>query len=377
MLWLGRDDIPQVDKEEFIQALIEFSDDCGGYYSYQAYFVAAQGIAEFADCQKADEIVQQLVEWRFGYCQIKNQKPWRYPPPIVECARVALLKTDRPKAIAALEKFIKSSQNQFDTWNAAYSLGKVFDPGNEIAIAALEQLVKTVRHESIRWQAAYSLGRVDPGNKIAIAALVEIIESTKNESTRRKAAYSLGKIAAQNAIAISTLEKIAASAIDAAQRQQALENLATLHGNVLSNFQDFHSNRRSKRKKHPNSSTHYSLNSKIAELLQGIASSSDEDTQRRRAYKLAQLDPGNLVAFTTLLQLMKSTKSITFRKRIADNLKEILLNEHLPEVVTSLKNCCFEQLQNPELERCRDFYKVIWHCAENMDYLEFYRVWHK
>jgi len=39
--------IPQVHKEEFIQALIEFSDRCGGYYHYQAYFLAAQGIAEF------------------------------------------------------------------------------------------------------------------------------------------------------------------------------------------------------------------------------------------------------------------------------------------------------------------------------------------
>jgi predicted NACHT family NTPase len=384
LLWLGRDDIPQLHKEEFIQALIEFSDDCGGYYSYQAYFVAAQGIAEFVDCQKADEIVRQLVEWRFGYCQIKSQKPWRYPPPIVECARVALLKTDRPKAIAALEKFIKSSQNEFDTWNAAYSLGKVFDPGNKIAIATLEKLVKTVRHESIRWQAAYSLGRVDPGNKIAIAALVEIIASTKNESTRRKAAYSLGKIDSQNANAISTLEKIAESAIDASQRRQALENLDQLHGNEISKFHreieyssNFHRHRISKRKEQPTSSTHYSINSKIAELLQSITSSSDEDTQRRRAYKLAQLDPGNLVAFTTLLELVKSTKSATFRKRTADNLKEILLNEQFTEVVASLKNCCFEQFPDYELERCRDCFKLIWHCAENMDYLEFYRVWHQ
>lgn len=388
LLWLGRDDIPQVHKEEFIQALIEFSDDCGGYYSYQAYFVAAQGIAEFADYQKADEIVHQLIEWRFGYCQTKNQnqdqKPWRYPPPIVECARVALLKTDRPKAIAALEKFIKSSQNEFDIWNAAYSLGKVFDPGNKIAIAALEQIVNTVRYESIRWQAAYNLGRVDPSNEIAIAALVEIIASTKNESTRRKAAYSLGKIDSQNVIAISSLEKMAASAIDASQRRQALENLATLQGNELSNFHrkikqtsGVHRNKRSNRKKLTTSSTHYSINSKIAELVQSITSSPDEDTQRRRAYKLAQLDPGNLVAFTTLLQLIKSSKSVTFRKRIADNLKEVLLNEQLPEVVTSLKNCCFEQFPEQELERCRDCFKLMWHCAENMDYLEFYKLWHQ
>ncbi|OUL23835.1 AAA family ATPase [Nostoc sp. T09] len=393
LLWLGRDDIPQVHKEEFIQALIEFPDDCGGYYRYQAYFLAAQGIAEFADCQKADEIVQQLVEWRFGYCELKgqnkDQKPWRYPPPIVECARVALLKTDRPKAIAALEQFIKSTQNEFDTWNAAYSLGKIFDPGNKIAIAALEQLANTLRYESIRWQAAYSLGRVDPGNKIAIAALIEIIESTKNEFTRRKAAYSLGKIDANNAIAISTLKKIAESAIDSSQKRQALENLVTLYGDeshfyrkiqssskITSLSSEFPKNRRSSGKEQSTPSTYYSINTKIAELIRGIASSEDEDTKRRKAYKLAQIEPGNLVAFTTLLQLIKSTQSLNLRKRTADNLKEILLNEQFPEVVISLKNCCFDKFSDNELEQCRDCYKLIWHCAENMDYLDFYQVWH-
>ncbi|BAY12007.1 HEAT repeat domain-containing protein [Calothrix sp. NIES-2098] len=391
LLWLGRDEIPQAHKEEFIQALIEFPDDCGGYYRHQAYFVAAQGIAEFADCAKADEIVEQLVEWRFGYCEFqdqdKNQKPLRYPAPIVECARVALLKTDRPKAIAALEKFIKSSQNDFDIWNAAYSLGKVFDPGNKIAIAALEQLANNLRYESIRWQAAYSLGRVEPGNKIAIAALIEIIESTKNESTRRKAAYSLGKIDANNAVAISTLKEIAEYAIDLSQKRQARENLATLYGDEshidgkiessaknTSLSSDFHSKRRSTRKQQ-STPNNYSINTKIAELLRGINSSENEDTKRRKAHKLAQLEPGNLVAFTTLLHLIKSTQSANLRKRTADNLKEILLSEQFPEVITSLKYYC-DKFIDRELELCQDCYKLMWHCAENMDYLEFYRVWH-
>ncbi|MBW4560759.1 MAG: HEAT repeat domain-containing protein [Mojavia pulchra JT2-VF2] len=382
LLWLGRDDIPQIHKEEFIQALIEFTDGCGGYYGYQAYFVAAQGIAEFGDCQKADEIVRQLVEWRFGDCQFPNQKSWRYPPPIVEGARVALLKTDRPKAIAALEQFISSSQNEFDTWNAAYSLGKVFDPGNKIAIAALTQLVKTVRYESIRWQAAYSLGRVDGGNEIAIKALVEIIESSKNESTRRKAAYSLGKIDSGNVIAIFALKEIAEFATDVSQRRQALENLETLQGDEsspkkLPQTSELPTNEQSHSRKKPTSSTHYSNTTKITALLQGIASSDDEDTQRRRAYKLAQLDPGNTVAFTTLLQLMKSTESETLRKRVADNLKEILLNQQLPEVIASLKNCCADGVRGHEWERCRDCYKIIWHCAENTEYLKFYQVWHR
>ncbi|MEL6163642.1 MAG: NACHT domain-containing protein, partial [Cyanobacteria bacterium J06628_3] len=36
LLWLGRDDISQSNKEDFIKKLIEFEDNCGGFYSYQA-----------------------------------------------------------------------------------------------------------------------------------------------------------------------------------------------------------------------------------------------------------------------------------------------------------------------------------------------------
>lgn len=370
LLWLGRDDIPQVDKIAFIQALINFDDKCGGFYRYQAYFLAAQGIAEFGDCQNADEIVQQLIKWRFGYFDHQKQKWRKYPPSIVEGARVALLKTDRVKAIAALEQFIQSCENEFDSWNAAYSLGRTFDPGNKIAIATLENLVKTVRHESIRWQAAYSLGRVDPQNQIAIAALVQVIGSTQNEATRRKAAYSLGKLDTSHAIAISTLEAIAASATDQSQQRQAGENLIVLHRGEIANQQ---ANKKIPKYHHLSSPP----TAKITALIKGITSSEDENIQRRRAYKLAQIDPGNDFALTTLLTLIKSTKSKSLRKRAADNIKETIVDEQLPKIIRAFKEYFIDETQIQNLYLSADTYKLIWYCAENMTYQEFYQIWHK
>ncbi|NJL60725.1 MAG: NACHT domain-containing NTPase, partial [Methylacidiphilales bacterium] len=147
LLWLGKDDIIRECKDEFIQALTEFEDGCGGYYSYQAYFLAAAGIGEFADCALSSKIVAQLVKLRFGYFHPTRQRWWRFPAPIQEGARVALLKTDRKCAIASLEDFIQTCENDFDTWNAAYSLGKVFDPGNKLAISTLEKLVNSIHLE--------------------------------------------------------------------------------------------------------------------------------------------------------------------------------------------------------------------------------------
>ncbi|WP_414578926.1 HEAT repeat domain-containing protein [Anabaena sp. CCY 9402-a] len=368
LLWLGRNDILQADKTAFIQALINFDDKCGGFYGYQAYFLAAQCLAEFGDYQNADDIIQQLIRWRFGYFHLQKQKWWRYPPPIVEGARVALLKTDRVKAIAALEKFIQSCQNEFDSWNAAYSLGRTFDPGNKIAIATLENLVKTVRHESIRWQAAYSLGRVDPSNSIAIAALVQVIQCTKNEATRRKAAYSLGKLDAGNAIAISTLETIATSAIDTSQQRQAVENLIVLRCGGIKTKQ--------KNKKLLQYNPIFSSNAgKVPALVRGISSSDDENIKRRRAYKLAEFDPGNEIALTTLLALLKATKNKSLRKRAADNIKETILHEQLPKVIVSLKEYFADAVQEQNLQLYCDAYKLMWYCAENMSYQEFNQAW--
>ncbi len=66
LLWLGRADVSIAEKAAFVKALIEFDDRCGGFYRYQDYFLAAAGLAEFPECPQADDIVEQLLHWRFG-----------------------------------------------------------------------------------------------------------------------------------------------------------------------------------------------------------------------------------------------------------------------------------------------------------------------
>ncbi|MBD2774372.1 HEAT repeat domain-containing protein [Iningainema tapete] len=378
LLWLGREDIPQTQKEEFIQALINFSDGCGGFYRYQAYFLAAIAIPEFADCSSTSEILAQLIKWRFGYFHSAQQRWWRFPPPIVEGARVALLKSERKFAIAALEEFIKTSQNDFDTWNAAYSLGKIFDPGNQLAISKLAELVTSIRHENLRWQVADSLGKIDRGNSQAIAALIEIIESTKKDALRRKAAYSLGKIAPGNDIAISTLSRIISSTTNDALRAQAAENLRTIAPYLASAFSFV----TPKREYFPKAVRKKSIKNTgnnarvVTALIEGIALSSDEDTKRRRACKLATIYPGNPVAFSTLLYLVKSAKSESVRKCTADNLKKVMLDEQMPALIKSLKDCFSDIVSEIEMEKFCHCYKLLWYCAEKMTYLDFYQAWH-
>ncbi len=378
LLWFGRDDVPQSTKEEFIKYLIEFKDGCGGFYSYQAYFLAAEGIAEFADCSLCETILKQLIKWRFGCFHSTQQRWWRYPSPIAEGARVSLLKTDRNCAITALEEFIASSQSDFDTWNAAYSLGNFFDPGNKIAISTLEKILTSFYHENFRLQAAHSLGKIEAGNPIAITALIKIIQSTKKESIRRKAAFSLGKCEPENQIAISTLEKIITSSTNKQQKQYAAENLLTLapenqlalavNASKKTKGNDQPTRRKSRNKSRNNEKA-------IAALVEGIATAKNDDSKRRRASSLAKLQPQNQLAFDTLINILKSAQKDSDRKNAAEDLKKIIDNEQMPKLIASLKDCFLEELNDVNLEEDRHCYKLLWYCAEKMNYGDFYRAW--
>ncbi|AFY56688.1 putative NTPase (NACHT family) [Rivularia sp. PCC 7116] len=377
LLWFGRDDIPQSSKEEFIKYLIEFEDGCGGFYRYQAYFLAAEGIAEFADCSLCEKILKQLIQWRFGYFHPTEKRWWRYPSPISESARVSLLKTDRNCAITALEEFIASSKSDFDTWNAAYSLGNFFDPGNKIAISTLEKIIVSFYHENFRLQAADSLSKIQPGNSIAIAALANIIQSTKKESIRRKAAFSLGKCDSENKIAISTLEKIITSSTNKQQKQYAAENLLILSPeNKLASINELKKQTKKEnqlpRRKQKNKSGN---NQKaIAALIEGIATAKNDDSKRRRASSLAKLQPHNQLAFDILVNLVKSAKKDSDRKNAAEDLKKIIDKEQMFKLIASLKDCFFEEITD-NLEESKHCYKLLWYCAEKMNYQDFYRAW--
>ena len=245
LMWLGREDVEEERKEEFIESLIEFDGRCEDFYGYRAYWLVAAGMTEFKNCTKADEIVDQIVKWCFGYFNIEKQE-WRtFLDPIEAGAKAAVPETDRTKAIAALVDLISSNQNEYNRIIAAVEiLGKI-GKNNPTAIAALVDLIASTQDEYIRRQAVESLGeidkdnptkitalvksitfnwsknarrqaaerlrKIDKDNPTAIAALVELIASTQSEDIRRQAAYSLGEIGKNNPTAIAALVELIAS----------------------------------------------------------------------------------------------------------------------------------------------------------------------
>ncbi|MBD2268784.1 HEAT repeat domain-containing protein [Anabaena sp. FACHB-1391] len=290
LLWLGREDVDESEKESFIQALINFQDGCvkyqgKGFYGYRAYFLAAGGIAEFKHCSQADKIVKQIINWKFDK-SVSN---------IHDQADVALQETDRQKAIAALVKLINTSQYEDTRRSAAESLGKI-DPGNADAIAALVELIKTSEDESTRWQAADSLGEIGVGNADEIAALVELIKTSEDESTRWQAADSLGEIGVGNADEIAALVELIKTSEDESTRWQAADSLGEIGvGNA----------------------------DEIAALVELIKTSEDESTRWQAADSLGEIGVGNADEIAALVELINTSQDEYTRRRAADSLGEI------------------------------------------------------
>ncbi|MEB3120803.1 MAG: HEAT repeat domain-containing protein [Snowella sp.] len=244
LFWLGRTEVNNVEKEDFIHALINFNDGCGrwhlskvdrGFYGYQTYYLAAAGIVDLKTCLSLDEIVNTIVTICFGRFNRETEEMTTFLDPIKKSARKVLPETDRSKAITGLINVIQSSTNfnqQYSCMEAAWNLGEI-GQGSEKAIAGLIDILQlcfeqaTHDRENPILGAAYSLGVIDPGNEKAIALLMDHLSFYKspvtNESlnheyellfTQRLAASALGRIDPDNEKAIAVLMEQLRSSFD-------------------------------------------------------------------------------------------------------------------------------------------------------------------
>lgn len=290
LLWLGRDDVVKASKEAFIKALIEFDDRCGceNFYGKRAYFLAAAGLSEFRDCDRADEIIMQLVEWSFGATKTVN-------PLLTEAAKAALAQTHRPKAIAALVSLIQKVKDE-PLQEQIFTFFKKIGKNDRNAIAALEAILKNNPSESMVWQVAQCLGAIDLGNQKAISTLLHLLDGATSEEIQQIAFDSLEKVAKGNQKTISTLIGLLRKTGSNGIGRRAFDCLKIIaKGNRTA----------------------------IANLVQLIRGSEDEGMRSLAAECLEKIDPGNPTAIAVLIQLLHSAKHEEIRKQAVYSLGEI------------------------------------------------------
>ncbi|MGB3653530.1 MAG: hypothetical protein WBA41_20270 [Rivularia sp. (in: cyanobacteria)] len=201
LYWFSRNDIPKQQKEDFIRALVNFDDDCGGFYRYRAYLLAAEALNYFPESSFGDAIVKQLLDWSYIYFG------WQlFPQPLVEAARNTLQVTDKKRVIKAFECLLRNTPSRITLQSAATKLGEL-DAGNKMAIAALILLLEVTTDNYKLKSICKSIAKIGAGNQTAITTVVKLMETTEDKNLCCEAIKTLGKIGCGNQIAILALEK--------------------------------------------------------------------------------------------------------------------------------------------------------------------------
>ncbi len=134
--WLTDGQTTQVQREAFLQALLDFDDDCGGFYRYRSRLLAAEYLALCPECRQGDGIVDDLLKISYAYFRVEKAD-WGTPPEaFVRSAREVLAKTDLVRVVGRLEQLIRTTESRGIMAHAAREL-LLIQPGNRCGIAAI------------------------------------------------------------------------------------------------------------------------------------------------------------------------------------------------------------------------------------------------
>ena len=242
LCWLGRGDVKGEEKEEFIRALVEFEDGCENFYGYRAYFLASAGISDFKKCTFADEIVQQIITWSFGYFNPEEQNWFTFLAPLEQEARVTILQMCHAIVVDSLVELLDHTQDKSRRMLVAASLVQI-DPTNQDALIALfEQINPATDIDKCKGE-KYSIEQINTVLNTAIYTLANLIKddesilkqidmalanlshSAPNEFTTMQALKILEKFGIADEANITALIKLISTTEDNSIRRQAAEIL--------------------------------------------------------------------------------------------------------------------------------------------------------
>jgi hypothetical protein len=123
-------------KEAFLQALLDFYDDCGGFYRVRSFLLAAEYLAFCPECRQGDLIIDRLLKLSYGYFRVEKAD-WCMPPEaFARSTREALMRTDLGRVVPRFEAVIRQTESRGVMGHAARELLRI-QPGNRCGIVAI------------------------------------------------------------------------------------------------------------------------------------------------------------------------------------------------------------------------------------------------
>lgn len=319
--------------------------------------------------------------------------------------------TNYPGAIALvvsdLIKKLQSTPNQDIRRATAESLGIIVNCYQKASftevIDILNQLITTTQSDSIRYLATESLKLIGrrhcKATSLATDALVEIIETAQDDNRyddeiydyndiRVKATESLGRIGKASPQVINALLNVLDKANSnpnfyrfpceneinfslEAVNAKASEDLRVA---LIQELQGYNSHLRTWLLMSIASED----NLQSIDALVGQLGNDNEELDSYIALKLGDIGKGNKQVMYALIKLLNGDEDWEWevQKAAAKSLKKILTSDLLPSAITALKNWLSDQVYTNDLDCYSYCYDIIWQCAKNMSYPDFYEAWY-
>ena len=205
LLWLGREDIPDKEKIDFLNLLIKFNDGCRGFYFYQSFFLATLGILEFPRHPDFKEVIQETIHYGFGGFKGKSRKWLRYFKPIEKKARIAIVTSNNSITIENLINLCQEVENIFVRYEIADLVGRM-DFDNPISQSILMETLEDSESDWAKLDISKSLVQnYSNGCHKAEKTLVELARGGSDIWIRREAAWTLIKNTSHQAAGIDSL----------------------------------------------------------------------------------------------------------------------------------------------------------------------------
>jgi hypothetical protein len=134
--WLIDVETPHQQKEDFLQALLDFEDDCGGFYRYRAFLLAAEYLALCPECRQGDAIVDRLLKLSYDYFRMEKSDWAMVPGAVAKTAREVLKRTDIARVVPRFETLIRQTKIRSVLHHTRNRLLEI-QPGNCCAIVAV------------------------------------------------------------------------------------------------------------------------------------------------------------------------------------------------------------------------------------------------
>ncbi|GAB1541618.1 hypothetical protein NUACC21_42890 [Scytonema sp. NUACC21] len=406
LLWLGRELDSDSQKEEFLNALVDFKDNCGiaNLYGCRAELLAAVGLSEFYNFSRAEELVTRVFDRGIREIEIFNN-------PIAAASRKTLQEM-KTSVLADMLTILLHSED-IDIQHEAAKLAGELGVHSPKLVEVLSNLALTTEFKDTQCNAFCSLLRINPNSFEAIEGLIQILNNKNMDMTALSAAQMLGNAKVERELdrekVIKALDRFIEEQFFNEKQAIFFQEQDNAYAASCSLLKHDPENARARFVLQVLAKMHWEpiIRSQIAQFLSNyeVSDSRDEplevknfqmyfqeDLNTRLSQLGLTLDLGVLKIIEALIDIMIKDSNQNNRKKAAWCL-ELLMHDYLsaisidsyPQIVIWLKSCIHNSPDRNSLTRTlisvgsQDpivcCYKGLWSISQKLHFPSFYKAW--